>query len=210
MPTMARPATSRRPAGGPAWPPRPTCPSIPSRRPRIRPLLLAHARSRRWPGCTSGSGRPDRAGGRAATLDGFLGPTAAPPPTARQFGLRRNPGSCSGPSALPTPRRTRDAQRSQDPRPTTSVARPSSTSASRPCGRFAVTARVPPGSTPWPTGPGRWSAVDVQTIDEDQGRSGSRSDHRDGFKLLAEIGARAGRAGAGPGGVPAGPLGSTD
>ena len=34
-----------------------------------------------------------------------------------------------------------------------------------------------------------WSAVDVQTIDEDQGRSGSRSDHRDGFKrLLAEIG----------------------
>jgi DNA invertase Pin-like site-specific DNA recombinase len=35
-----------------------------------------------------------------------------------------------------------------------------------------------------------WSAVDVQTIDEDQGRSGSRSDHRDGFKrLLAEIGA---------------------
>ena len=35
-----------------------------------------------------------------------------------------------------------------------------------------------------------WSAAAVQTIDEDQGRSGSRSDHRDGFKrLLAEIGA---------------------
>jgi DNA invertase Pin-like site-specific DNA recombinase len=35
-----------------------------------------------------------------------------------------------------------------------------------------------------------WPAAAVQTIDEDQGRSGSRSDHRDGFKrLLAEIGA---------------------
>jgi DNA invertase Pin-like site-specific DNA recombinase len=34
-----------------------------------------------------------------------------------------------------------------------------------------------------------WPAA-VQTIDDDQGRSGSRSDHRDGFKqLLAEIGA---------------------
>src|SRR3954447_12749077 len=35
-----------------------------------------------------------------------------------------------------------------------------------------------------------WPATAVQTIDEDQGRSGARSDHRDGFKrLLAEIGA---------------------
>src|SRR3954471_20878885 len=35
-----------------------------------------------------------------------------------------------------------------------------------------------------------WPAGAVQTIDEDQGRSGARSDHRDGFKrLLAEIGA---------------------
>jgi DNA invertase Pin-like site-specific DNA recombinase len=35
-----------------------------------------------------------------------------------------------------------------------------------------------------------WSAAALQTIDEDQGRSGARSDHRDGFKrLLAEIGA---------------------
>ncbi len=35
-----------------------------------------------------------------------------------------------------------------------------------------------------------WPAAAVQTIDEDQGRSGARSDHRDGFKrLLAEIGA---------------------
>ena len=35
-----------------------------------------------------------------------------------------------------------------------------------------------------------WPAAAVQTIDDDQGRSGSRSDHRDGFKqLLAEIGA---------------------
>jgi DNA invertase Pin-like site-specific DNA recombinase len=35
-----------------------------------------------------------------------------------------------------------------------------------------------------------WPVAAVQTIDEDQGRSGSRSDHRDGFKrLLAEIGA---------------------
>ena len=34
-----------------------------------------------------------------------------------------------------------------------------------------------------------WPAAAVQTIDEDQGRSGARSDHRDGFKrLLAEIG----------------------
>ena len=33
-----------------------------------------------------------------------------------------------------------------------------------------------------------WPAAAVQTIDEDQGRSGARSDHRDGFKrLLAEI-----------------------
>jgi DNA invertase Pin-like site-specific DNA recombinase len=33
-------------------------------------------------------------------------------------------------------------------------------------------------------------AAAVQTSDEDQGRSGARSDHRDGFKrLLAEIGA---------------------
>ncbi len=35
-----------------------------------------------------------------------------------------------------------------------------------------------------------WPAAAVQTIDEDQGRSGARSDHREGFKrLLAEIGA---------------------
>jgi DNA invertase Pin-like site-specific DNA recombinase len=35
-----------------------------------------------------------------------------------------------------------------------------------------------------------WPGAAVQTIDDDQGRSGSRSDHRDGFKqLLAEIGA---------------------
>jgi DNA invertase Pin-like site-specific DNA recombinase len=35
-----------------------------------------------------------------------------------------------------------------------------------------------------------WPAAAVQTIDEDQGRSGAHSDHRDGFKrLLAEIGA---------------------
>jgi DNA invertase Pin-like site-specific DNA recombinase len=35
-----------------------------------------------------------------------------------------------------------------------------------------------------------WPAAAVQTIDGDQGRSASRSDHRDGFKtLLAEIGA---------------------
>jgi DNA invertase Pin-like site-specific DNA recombinase len=35
-----------------------------------------------------------------------------------------------------------------------------------------------------------WPAGAVQTIDDDQGRSASRSDHRDGFKaLLAEIGA---------------------
>jgi DNA invertase Pin-like site-specific DNA recombinase len=35
-----------------------------------------------------------------------------------------------------------------------------------------------------------WPAAAVQTIDGDQGRSGARSDHRDGFKaLLAEIGA---------------------
>src|SRR5262252_6650180 len=35
-----------------------------------------------------------------------------------------------------------------------------------------------------------WPAAAVQTIDEDQGRSGARSDYRDGFKrLLAEIGA---------------------
>jgi DNA invertase Pin-like site-specific DNA recombinase len=35
-----------------------------------------------------------------------------------------------------------------------------------------------------------WPAAAVQTIDEDQGRSGARADHRDGFKkLLAEIGA---------------------
>jgi DNA invertase Pin-like site-specific DNA recombinase len=35
-----------------------------------------------------------------------------------------------------------------------------------------------------------WPAGAVQTIDDDQGRSGTRSDHRDGFKaLLAEIGA---------------------
>ena len=35
-----------------------------------------------------------------------------------------------------------------------------------------------------------WSAKSVQTIDEDQGRSGSGSEHRQGFKkLLAEIGA---------------------
>jgi DNA invertase Pin-like site-specific DNA recombinase len=35
-----------------------------------------------------------------------------------------------------------------------------------------------------------WPAAAVQTIDEDQGRSGARTDHRDGFKrLLAEIGA---------------------
>jgi DNA invertase Pin-like site-specific DNA recombinase len=35
-----------------------------------------------------------------------------------------------------------------------------------------------------------WPADAVQTIDDDQGRSGSRSDHRDGFKaLLAEIAA---------------------
>jgi DNA invertase Pin-like site-specific DNA recombinase len=35
-----------------------------------------------------------------------------------------------------------------------------------------------------------WPAGAVQTIDEDQGRSGARSAHRDGFKrLLAEIGA---------------------
>jgi DNA invertase Pin-like site-specific DNA recombinase len=35
-----------------------------------------------------------------------------------------------------------------------------------------------------------WPSAAVQTIDEDQGRSGARSDHRDGFKrLLAEIGA---------------------
>ena len=35
-----------------------------------------------------------------------------------------------------------------------------------------------------------WPAGAVQTIDEDQGRSGARSDHRDGFKRpLAEIGA---------------------
>jgi DNA invertase Pin-like site-specific DNA recombinase len=35
-----------------------------------------------------------------------------------------------------------------------------------------------------------WPAAAVQTIDDDQGRSGARSDHRDGFKtLLAEIGA---------------------
>src|SRR5262245_21210794 len=34
-----------------------------------------------------------------------------------------------------------------------------------------------------------WPAAAVQTIDEDQGRSGACSDHRDGFKrLLAEIG----------------------
>src|SRR3954471_18430460 len=34
-----------------------------------------------------------------------------------------------------------------------------------------------------------WPAAAVQTIDEDQGRSGARSDHRDGFRrLLAEIG----------------------
>jgi DNA invertase Pin-like site-specific DNA recombinase len=35
-----------------------------------------------------------------------------------------------------------------------------------------------------------WSTATIQTIDDDQGRSGSRSDHRGGFKtLLAEIGA---------------------
>lgn len=35
-----------------------------------------------------------------------------------------------------------------------------------------------------------WSAKSVQTIDEDQGRSGTSSAHRDGFKkLLAEVGA---------------------
>lgn len=35
-----------------------------------------------------------------------------------------------------------------------------------------------------------WPANAVQTIDDDQGRSGSRAEHRDGFKsLLAEIGA---------------------
>lgn len=35
-----------------------------------------------------------------------------------------------------------------------------------------------------------WPAAAVQTIDEDQGRSGARADHRDGFKRLpAEIGA---------------------
>jgi DNA invertase Pin-like site-specific DNA recombinase len=35
-----------------------------------------------------------------------------------------------------------------------------------------------------------WPADVVQTIDDDQGRSGSQSDHRDGFKaLLAEIAA---------------------
>jgi DNA invertase Pin-like site-specific DNA recombinase len=35
-----------------------------------------------------------------------------------------------------------------------------------------------------------WPAGSVQTIDDDQGRSATRSDHRDGFKaLLAEIGA---------------------
>jgi DNA invertase Pin-like site-specific DNA recombinase len=35
-----------------------------------------------------------------------------------------------------------------------------------------------------------WPADAVQTIDDDQGRSATRSDHRDGFKaLLAEIGA---------------------
>ena len=52
-----------------------------------------------------------------------------------------------------------------------------------------------------------WPAAAVQTIDEDQGRSGARSDHRDGFKrLLAEIGAGQVGRGAGPGGLPAGPL----
>ncbi len=35
-----------------------------------------------------------------------------------------------------------------------------------------------------------WSAKSVQTIDEDQGRSGTSAVHREGFKkLLAEIGA---------------------
>jgi DNA invertase Pin-like site-specific DNA recombinase len=35
-----------------------------------------------------------------------------------------------------------------------------------------------------------WPTAAVQTIDEDQGRSGAHADHRDGFKrLLAEIGA---------------------
>src|SRR3954452_4569253 len=35
-----------------------------------------------------------------------------------------------------------------------------------------------------------WPASAIQTIDEDQGRSGAHSDHRDGFKrLMAEIGA---------------------
>ena len=35
-----------------------------------------------------------------------------------------------------------------------------------------------------------WPAAAVQTIDDDQGRSGAHADHRDGFKkLLAEIGA---------------------
>ena len=35
-----------------------------------------------------------------------------------------------------------------------------------------------------------WPAKSVQTIDEDQGRSGTGAEHREGFKkLLAEIGA---------------------
>ena len=104
------------------------------------------------------------------------------------------PGWCSEPFMPPTstPRRMRDADRSQDP------PRPPPPTGGRLCPPVdpapgpRTTARAPFGNTPWPTAPRRWVGPPRPYRRSTRIRDGPgpAADHRDGFKrLLAEIGA---------------------
>ena len=180
---------------------------------RCRRLLdgpPARGRPREEGGTAAPPGRPDRAGPVLPRVEGTPQAPAEPieegfvadlraaldlAPRARQDRVR-GPFLPDGPPPLSrAPHRRRPAMighrtMGKSAR-NTSAARRSSTSASPPRTRSAATARAAPPVRPGGPGGGAWAGRPaVQTIDEDQGRSGARSDHRDGFKrLLAEIGA---------------------
>src|SRR4051812_10720077 len=175
--------------GRPPRPPGPTCPTIPSRRPGAARCCWPRRCSRR-PGFADDSGLRERpVDGRRHDPRRLLGPAAGRRPRAVR------------PAALPAraPRRTGPRHRggrvmATDIKIRTDHLRrqavvyvrqstPQQVRGNRESTvrQYALTHRAKALG---------WSAGAVQTIDEDQGRSGARSDHRDGFKrLLAEIGA---------------------
>ena len=194
-------------AGGrPPRPPGPTCPPIPSRRPRAARCCWPTP-CRRWPGCASDSGPPDRpVDGRRRDARRLLGPAAGRRPRA----VRPAPVPARAPGR-PHPRHRGGRVMPTDPKIRTDHLR-----------RQAVV--YVRQSTPHQVRGNRESTVRQYALadrakalglagrgraDDRRGPGAVRGPLRPPRRVQEAAGrdrGRPGRAGAGPGGLPAGPL----